>query len=138
MALALKKENAVANKKKSATTMVGVAGLEPAASWSRTMRDTKLRHTPKSLFIIETFTPGVKENLFPAPGFRCGETEDHSSSGGGRSSTSRVSTRRASASVTVTEKRSQVKWSPFWGKRSSISMAQPPMVLYSLSKSTGR
>lgn len=28
--------------------MVGVAGLEPAASWSRTMRDTKLRHTPKS------------------------------------------------------------------------------------------
>ena len=28
--------------------LVGVAGLEPAASWSRTMRDTKLRHTPKS------------------------------------------------------------------------------------------
>ena len=28
--------------------MVGVAGLEPAASWSRTMRDTKLRHTPPS------------------------------------------------------------------------------------------
>ena len=27
--------------------MVGVAGLEPAASWSRTKRDTKLRHTPK-------------------------------------------------------------------------------------------
>ena len=26
--------------------LVGVAGLEPAASWSRTMRDTKLRHTP--------------------------------------------------------------------------------------------
>ena len=26
--------------------MVGVAGLEPAASWSRTKRDTKLRHTP--------------------------------------------------------------------------------------------
>ena len=23
-----------------------MAGLEPAASWSRTMRDTKLRHTP--------------------------------------------------------------------------------------------
>ena len=26
--------------------VVGVAGLEPAASWSRTKRDTKLRHTP--------------------------------------------------------------------------------------------
>ena len=26
--------------------MVGVRGLEPRASWSRTMRDTKLRHTP--------------------------------------------------------------------------------------------
>ena len=26
--------------------MVGVVGLEPTASWSRTMRDTKLRHTP--------------------------------------------------------------------------------------------
>ena len=32
--------------------MVGVAGLEPAASWSRTMRDTKLRHTPLALLII--------------------------------------------------------------------------------------
>ena len=31
------KENAVANDTKSATTMVGVAGLEPAASWSRTI-----------------------------------------------------------------------------------------------------
>ena len=27
--------------------MVGVTGLEPMASWSRTKRDTKLRHTPK-------------------------------------------------------------------------------------------
>ncbi len=27
--------------------MVGVAGLEPAASASRTLRATKLRHTPK-------------------------------------------------------------------------------------------
>ena len=26
--------------------MVGVRGLEPRASWSRTKRDTKLRHTP--------------------------------------------------------------------------------------------
>lgn len=27
--------------------MVGVTGFEPMASWSRTKRDTKLRHTPK-------------------------------------------------------------------------------------------
>ena len=26
--------------------MVGVPGFEPGASWTRTMRDTKLRHTP--------------------------------------------------------------------------------------------
>ena len=26
--------------------LVGVAGFEPAASWTRTKRDTKLRHTP--------------------------------------------------------------------------------------------
>ena len=28
--------------------MVGVAGFEPAASWTRTKRDTKLRHTPET------------------------------------------------------------------------------------------
>lgn len=28
------------------SNVVGVAGFEPAASWTRTMRDTKLRHTP--------------------------------------------------------------------------------------------
>ncbi len=28
--------------------LVGVTGLEPMASWSRTKRDTKLRHTPVS------------------------------------------------------------------------------------------
>ena len=32
--------------------MVGVAGFEPAASWTRTMRDTKLRHTPIDYHII--------------------------------------------------------------------------------------
>ena len=32
--------------------MVGVAGFEPAASWTRTMRDTKLRHTPIDRYII--------------------------------------------------------------------------------------
>lgn len=28
--------------------MVGVPGFEPGASWTRTKRDTKLRHTPVS------------------------------------------------------------------------------------------
>ncbi len=31
--------------------MVGVSGFEPEASWSRTKRDTKLRHTPKALLL---------------------------------------------------------------------------------------
>ncbi len=29
--------------------LVGVAGLEPTASWSRTKRSTKLSYTPKKL-----------------------------------------------------------------------------------------
>ena len=29
--------------------MVGVSGFEPEASWTRTKRDTKLRHTPSTL-----------------------------------------------------------------------------------------
>ena len=40
--------------------MVGVAGFEPAASWTRTKRDTKLRHTPKDLNIIMRLYPNVK------------------------------------------------------------------------------
>lgn len=32
--------------------LVGVSGFEPEASWSRTKRDTKLRHTPKRFSII--------------------------------------------------------------------------------------
>lgn len=31
--------------------LVGVAGFEPAASWTRTKRDTKLRHTPLTLVL---------------------------------------------------------------------------------------
>ena len=31
---------------KNSTFMVGVPGFEPGASWTRTKRDTKLRHTP--------------------------------------------------------------------------------------------
>ncbi len=29
--------------------LVGVSGFEPEASWTRTKRDTKLRHTPLAL-----------------------------------------------------------------------------------------
>ena len=32
--------------------MVGVGGFEPPASWTRTKRDTKLRHTPIAYDII--------------------------------------------------------------------------------------
>ena len=32
--------------------LVGVTGLEPMASWSRTKRDTKLRHTPMTAIIL--------------------------------------------------------------------------------------
>ncbi len=31
--------------------MVGVTGFEPMASWSRTKRDTKLRHTPMTVVL---------------------------------------------------------------------------------------
>ena len=32
--------------------MVGVPGFEPGASWTRTKRDTKLRHTPKKQILL--------------------------------------------------------------------------------------
>ncbi len=32
--------------------LVGVSGFEPEASWTRTKRDTKLRHTPIISFSI--------------------------------------------------------------------------------------
>ena len=35
--------------------MVGVAGFEPAASWTRTKRDTKLRHTPIAYVLYRKF-----------------------------------------------------------------------------------
>ena len=31
--------------------LVGVSGFEPEASWTRTKRDTKLRHTPSALIL---------------------------------------------------------------------------------------
>ena len=40
--------------------LVGVAGFEPTASWTRTKRDTKLRHTPKTVCIIGGFGASVK------------------------------------------------------------------------------
>ena len=44
--------------------MVRVPGFEPGASWTRTKRDTKLRHTPMSSFYIIFFSgPSVKRNI---------------------------------------------------------------------------
>ena len=40
--------------------VVGVPGFEPGASWTRTKRDTKLRHTPKISIIIMKFQGNVK------------------------------------------------------------------------------
>ncbi len=41
-----KQEKALKSQDFSAFLMVGVSGFEPEASWTRTKRDTKLRHTP--------------------------------------------------------------------------------------------
>ena len=45
--------------------LVGVTGLEPMASWSRTKRDTKLRHTPlfKCSSIIYQFFCKIKREF---------------------------------------------------------------------------
>ena len=40
--------------------MVGVSGFEPEASWTRTKRDTKLRHTPMDRTIILEVSGNVK------------------------------------------------------------------------------
>ncbi len=40
------------NKHSERFLLVGVSGFEPEASWTRTKRDTKLRHTPIDLDII--------------------------------------------------------------------------------------
>ena len=40
--------------------MVGVSGFEPEASWTRTKRDTKLRHTPLANHIIWEYNDLVK------------------------------------------------------------------------------
>ena len=40
--------------------MVGASGFEPEASWTRTKRDTKLRHAPIDQIIIMIFIWNVK------------------------------------------------------------------------------
>ena len=40
--------------------LVGVSGFEPEASWTRTKRDTKLRHTPLARHIIKNNPTVVK------------------------------------------------------------------------------
>ena len=35
--------------------LVGVSGFEPEASWTRTKRDTKLRHTPSAHLLYLLF-----------------------------------------------------------------------------------
>ena len=42
----LKKRTSTSHKASRGSRLVGVTGLEPAASWSRTKRTTKLCHTP--------------------------------------------------------------------------------------------
>ena len=43
--------------------MVGVSGFEPEASWTRTKRDTKLRHTPIALILYAQTGAVSRENL---------------------------------------------------------------------------
>ena len=44
--------------------MVGVSGFEPEASWTRTKRDTKLRHTPIPRSIIVKIPYIVKSRVY--------------------------------------------------------------------------
>ena len=44
-------------------SVVGVSGFEPEASWTRTKRDTKLRHTPIDQIIIMRIPTFVKSRL---------------------------------------------------------------------------
>ena len=50
--------------------MVGVSGFEPEASWSRTKRDTKLRHTPIFGFVFAQRTStSILENVKKSKSF---------------------------------------------------------------------
>ena len=44
--------------------MVGVSGFEPEASWTRTKRDTKLRHTPMQQYTLYGFFARVSRRIF--------------------------------------------------------------------------
>ena len=48
--------------------LVGVWGFEPQASWTRTKRDTKLRHTPKviPLYLSRAGMSRGRQGIFPA------------------------------------------------------------------------
>ncbi len=53
---------------KNLRIMVGVAGFEPTASWTRTKRDTKLRHTPNLLDYYKGYSWKSQELFFPYEG----------------------------------------------------------------------
>ena len=53
--------------------LVGASGFEPEASWTRTKRDTKLRHAPIDQIIIMIF-PWIVKSIMEIPrksGCRC-------------------------------------------------------------------
>ena len=44
--------------------MVGASGFEPEASWTRTKRDTKLRHAPMKANILYFFLSLLSRGIF--------------------------------------------------------------------------
>ena len=57
------------NGRAVAKTMVGVAGLEPAASWSQTRRASQLRQTP--IIARKPFRSGAQVKLERSAGELC-------------------------------------------------------------------
>ncbi len=47
--------------------LVGVPGFEPGASWTRTMRDTKLRHTPMQALLYHGHKKSQVKNRHSPP-----------------------------------------------------------------------
>ena len=70
--------NKTPHPKGGGSYLVGVSGFEPEASWTRTKRDTKLRHTPKDHNIImrlnhlvkgyQVFLPDFSRKMFRGDG----------------------------------------------------------------------
>ena len=58
--------------------MVGVTGFEPMASWTRTKRDTKLRHTPRA-HLLYPYSCALSRGIvqfsldIPKKGIKCRE-----------------------------------------------------------------